>query len=288
MRPLQNRHAERTSARYCSKSPDYPHRNSVAPLFSSTGFSSPKQARAPDSSVPCSARLGQPGRAGGVAGSGAGAEGGACLRLGAGSGSARRRKFPGRWGRRTHPESLVSASRRRRQRRAAPQWRWVTAGRGCAAPLSRREEGEKRAPCARCAEGSPAGEQEGARLARGRLLRCFLERRRWECRVGRGAPGEGRRGSGSKARGRALEVPGARVGRDECGGGRDVELWGTPAATRGPAGCRESPGVAGHLLWRLGTPTSCRGVGSETKRERRVAVFLFAFALRSVYFLPGT
>lgn len=119
MRPLQNRHAERTSARYCPKSPDYPHRNSVAPLFSSTGFSSPKQARAPDSCVPCSARLGQPGRAGGVAGSGAGAEGGACLRLGAGSGSARRRKFPGRWGRRTHPESLVSASPRRRQRGAA-------------------------------------------------------------------------------------------------------------------------------------------------------------------------
>lgn len=48
-----------------------------------------------------------------------GRRGGACLRLGAGSGSARRRKFAGRWGRRTHPESLVSASRRRRQRRAA-------------------------------------------------------------------------------------------------------------------------------------------------------------------------
>lgn len=172
MHPLQNRNAEHTFARYCSKSPDYFHRNSVAQLFSGAGFSSPQQARAPDSCVPYSARPGQPCPAGGVAGSG----GGRASAWGRGRGVQGGGSSRGRWGRRTHPESLVSARLRRRLRRAGLE---VSGGReGMRGSCIQREEGEKRSPCAQCAEGSPAGEQEGARFARGWLLRCFLERRR--------------------------------------------------------------------------------------------------------------
>lgn len=84
----------------------------------------------------------------------------------------------GRWGRRAHPESLVSARLRRRLRRLRRRCGLEVSGRR-AGMRTRREEGAKRSPCARDAGGRAAvEEEEGARLARGRLLRCLPERLR--------------------------------------------------------------------------------------------------------------
>lgn len=117
---------------------------------------------------------------------------------------------------------------------------------GCASLVRSTEDGKKRLPSAE-REGIPAGEEEGARLVRGWLLRCFLdaERRRWESGVGRGAPGKGRSGSGPGA----LEVPGARAERDERGGGRNTGAgrrgW-RRRALKGPrAPCTDPPAGSG-------------------------------------------
>lgn len=72
-----------------------------------------------------------------------------------------------------------------------------------------REEGKNRQLCAEREEGSQVGDEKGALLAQGWLLRCFLgaERLRWESGLGKGAPGKGQRWSPREARGRALGSP---------------------------------------------------------------------------------
>lgn len=60
----------------------------------------------------------------------------------------------------------------------------------------RREEGKNRPLCAEREEGSLVGDEEGALLAQGWLLRCFLgaERLRWESGLGKERPGKGSAG----------------------------------------------------------------------------------------------
>lgn len=252
MHPLQNRHEEHTFARYCSKSSDYSHRNSVAQLFSCAGFSSPQQARAPDSCVPYSARLGLPGPA----------RPGACLRLGAGSGSARRRKFPGLWGRRTHSESLVSGRLRRRQRRAGLEVSDRRPGmRGSSIPKGGGGEAVSLRPVR---GGKPSGGAGGGALRAGtapQVLSGAAEvRAAWEEEL----PGKGGAGVGARPEDEHWKFPelgSAGTSAAEAG------TWSSRAPTQRPAGqpaagsCRASPGTY-FAVWvhprPAGTSLGCR------------------------------
>lgn len=146
--------------------------------------------------------------------------------------------------------------------------------RGCAAVIPRLEEGKLAAGWRPRARGQPSWEGRGGASCAGRFLRCLLgaERRRWESGVGRGAPGDGWRGRGREASGRALGVPGVRPAGTSAakartrersaldGEGGRGEAPGRPAPTR-----RLAPGVSRHPPWRPRPPPSCanlsRGAG---------------------------
>lgn len=271
MHPLQNRNAEHTFARYCSKSPDYFHRNSVAQLFSGAGFSSPQQARAPDSCVPYSACPGQPCPAGGVAGSGGGVP-----PPGGGVGECREAEVPAGGGdgarTRSHLSALVWGGGC-----AAPDWRWVAAGRGCAAPASKGKRGRSGllAPSARreAQLGSRRGRASRGDGSSGAFWSGGGERAAWEEEL----PGKGGAGVGARPEDEHWKFP-------ELGSAvraRQRQERGAPGHPRSDPPASQLPGVAGRRrapTWASGYTQVLReppwGVGSGTKRERRVVFCL--------------